>query len=115
MNAKKIIAIFMCMLMIAVIPASMAKEITPENELDNEPENEGETGLIKTLVWGTKLPHHLSMNGQYIKFFAIKVHVRTFGSGDTHVYRLNRMTFNADWNGFVSPFFVFAIFDGQVQ
>ena len=111
MDAKKIIAIFMCMLMIAVIPASMAKDIAPVND----EENEGETGLVKTLVWGTKLPHRLSMNGQYIKFFAIKLHVRTFGSGDSHVYRLNRMTFNADWNGFVSPFFVFAIFDGQVQ
>ena len=108
MDAKKIIAIFMCMLMIAVIPASMAKEITPEND----EENEGETGLIKTLVWGIKLPHRLSLNGKYITFFAIKIHVRTFGFGDSHVYRLNRMKFKSDWNGFVSPFFVFAIFDG---
>ena len=101
----------MCMLMIAVIPASMAKEITQETQ--DEPEEE--TGLVKTLVWGFKLPHRLSLNGNYVTFFALKVHVRTFGSGDTHIYRFNKMKFNADWNGFVTPFFVFAMFDGPVQ
>jgi len=80
MNAKKILAIFMCMLMLAIIPASLAiaKEANATPKADQDPQT---TDIGRTVLRGFYF--NMRQNGLGHRLFAFRVHFTTVTGTET--------------------------------
>ena len=113
MNVKrKVLGIFICIMMLATIP--LAAGIAA----NSEPEDPEPTAIGRTFIRGIITKPSLTNGGSDITFRCMYVHYRTRGIGEsqTGVLRLfQKITLENDFIGHVGNHWVFAIFDGQLD
>lgn len=112
-SRKKMMGLFMCMLMLATIPMVTAVE----TETTTPPEEET-TDIGATFIRGLITRPRLVNGGRHIEFRAIYVHYRTRSIGESQtgtLKLLQKLTLNNDFTGFVGNHYIFARFDGKLD
>lgn len=109
MNGKKIVAILMCMLLLAVVP--IAAGATQEKETQT-------TEMGGTLIRGTITSPKFINGGQDIEFRAVYVHYMTHGIGERQYGvcgLFKRVNLPNDFIGFLGNHYVLAWFNGELE
>jgi hypothetical protein len=109
MNAKKILAIFMCMLVTALIPAAAGTM---------EKTNPQTSDIGYTHVMGIITKPKLVDGGKDIQFRCIFVHYTTRGIGETmsgNLHLLQKLVFKNHFTGTIYNHFIFARFPGELH
>jgi hypothetical protein len=111
MNTKKMVAIFMCMLVVALIP--VAAGATTKQTQDPETSDIGVTYLR-----GIITKPQLVNGGNYISFRCIWVHYNTRGIGESQsgfLHLFQKLVVDIDKIGYIGNHFVLARFQGQLD
>ena len=91
MNTKKTLAIFMCMLLIAIIPASLAiaKEGNATPKAEKDPQS---TDIGRTIIRGFFF--NMRSTGRGVHFLALRIHYTSITGSQTSmgVVRLQRIS-----------------------
>jgi len=111
MNTKKILAIFMCMLVIALIP--VAAGATTEQPKSPQTSDVGST-IIRGIITKPKLEN----GGHYVSFRCIWVHYSTRGIGQTQsgfLHLFQKLVLKNNFQGYVGDHMIIAHFPGLLQ
>ena len=112
MNTKKILAIFMCMLVIALIPVAAGAAT-------NQTQDPQASGLIRHYSVVGIIAFKHDTNGQHsVTFRCVWVHFNAhdFGAKSTGVLRgLQKLTVDtkSNWHGSIYAHFIMGTFDGS--
>jgi hypothetical protein len=112
-SRKKMMGLFLCILMIATIPM-----VAAVNTKTTIPPGEGTTDMGSTFIRGFITKPKLINGGHYISFRAIFVHYNTHSIGETQsgtLKMLQKLTLDNDFTGFVGSHYIFAKFDGKLD
>ena len=109
MNTKKILAIMMCMLVTALIPAAagMTQKIDPQNS---------QIGI--TTITGIVTKPRVGDGGATLSFRCILVHYFTVGIGQSssgNLFMLQKLTFPNHFTGYIRNHFVAGRFPGYLH
>jgi len=110
-TSKKIIGLFLCMLMLAMIPLAAGIDIAPDAE-------EETLQLGSTFMFGIITKPSLRNGGHSIVFRAVWLKYRTRGIGEIQSGTLRlfqKLTLPNDFMGFVGNHFVMARFSGALD
>ena len=121
MKSKKMLAIFMCMLMLAVIPASLAiaKEANATPTTEKDPQT---TDVGRTIIRGFYF--NLKPTGRGNHFFALRIHFTEVTGSETTIgiLRLQRVEVGRWISGYIREgpmgmfgYMAMATFQGGIQ
>jgi hypothetical protein len=108
---KKTIGIFLCLMMMAAIPAAAGLCV------ETEQPDEGQTGVLdKTIIRGIVLFPRSSVGGKF-SFFALRIHYTTIGIGGltSGTLKLRRINLPTNPHGYVGKCFVYLTFRGNLD
>jgi hypothetical protein len=111
MNAKKIIALFMCMLMLTLIPVVAGSTDKPTNDPRI-------TDIGFSLVRGFITKPQLTNGGHFITFRCISVHYMCRGIGHKEIGTLHmfqKITVENNFAGYIGNHFIMARFSGDLD
>jgi hypothetical protein len=111
MNTKKILAIFMCMLVIALIPVA-AGATTEQN---NGPQT---SAMGSTTIRGLITKPQLENGGHYVSFRCIWVHYSTRGIGQTQsgfLHMFQKLVLKNNFQGYLGDHMIMAHFPGLLE
>lgn len=111
MNAKKVLAIFICMLMLTLIPVAAGATTEPTKDPQT-------TDLGYTFIRGIITKPQLTNGGHYISFRCIYVHYMTKGIGSKEsgvLHMFQKITIDNNFAGYIGDHFIFARFNGKLD
>jgi hypothetical protein len=112
MNAKKILAIFMCMLLIALIPVAAGT-----ND-QTKPKDPQAADIGYTHIMGLITKPKLVNNGHSLEFRCIWVHYMTHGIGEKmtgNLHMMQKLILPNDFTGYIRSHMIMARFSGELH
>ena len=106
---SKIVAILLCMLMIAVIP--LAAGMNCATETGQESDGIFSKTVVRGVILGSKT------DGKTTSFFALRVHYTTynlFGEDESGFIMFQKVSFNSKFTGYLGKFYVSGAFRGSI-
>lgn len=111
MNAKKILAIFMCMLLLTLIPLAAGATDKPTNDPQT-------TDFGYTIIWGFITKPQLTNRGHSITFRCIYIHYISKGFGKKEsglLHMFQKIVVDNQFAGYIGNNYILARFDGQLD
>lgn len=111
MNAKKVLAVFMCMLTLTLITLAAGAMNTPTNDPQT-------TDIGYTFVRGFITKPQLADGGHSISFRCIYVHYMYRGFGEKQfgiLHMFQKIVVDNQFAGYIGNHYIFARFDGQLD
>lgn len=111
MNAKKIVALFMCMLMLTLIPVVAGSTDKPTNDPRTT-----DTGF--TIIRGFITKPQLTSGGHSITFRCIYIHYMSKGIGYKEIGTLHmfqKLTVENNFDGYIGNHFIMARISGDLD
>jgi hypothetical protein len=111
MNTKKTLAIFMCMLVIALIPVAAGATTTQTTDPQAN-------AIGTTTIRGIITKPQLENGGHYVSFRCIWVHYNTHGIGQSQsgfLHLFQKLILKNNFQGFVGDHIIIAHFPGLLE
>ena len=111
MNAKKILAVLMCTLLMTLIPVAAGA-------IDNQTNDPQTSDMGFTFIRGIITKPKLVDGGHSIEFRCIWVHYTTHGVGERQtgtLHMLQKLTLDNKFTGLIRSHMIFARFNGELD